>query len=223
MRLLLVEDDERVASFIRKGLEAERYTVDVAGDGELGLEMGLSKLHDLIILDINLPIRTGTQVCRELRQALVETPVLMLTARDSIADKVENLKSGADDYLTKPFAFEELVARVQALLRRPPAVELTPVLKVADLILDKNTHEVSRAGKRIEMTPTEFALLEYLMLHPGRVLSRSLLEEQVWNYHHDPSSNIVDVYVRRLRKKIDDGSDLKLFHTIRGIGYRLEG
>lgn len=221
MRLLLIEDDERVASFIRKGLEAERYTVDLASDGELGLEMGLSKLHDLILLDIMLPILNGTEVCRELRRASIETPILMLTAKDSVEDKVANLKTGADDYLTKPFAFEELLARIQALLRRPVAMELAPTLLVADLLLDKNTHEVSRAGKPIEMTPTEFALLEYLMLHPNRVLSRSLIEEQVWNYHHDPSSNIVDVYVRRLRQKVDEGSELKLIHTVRGIGYRL--
>lgn len=220
MRILLIEDDERVASFIRKGLEAERYTVDVANDGNLGLEMGLSKLHDLIVLDIMLPVLNGTEVCRELRRESIETPILMLTAKDSIEDKVANLKMGADDYLTKPFAFEELLARIQALLRRPVAMELAPTLKIADLVLDKNRHEVTRAGEPIEMTPTEFALLEYLMLHPNRVLGRSLIEEQVWNYHHDPSSNVVDVYIRRLRQKIDDASDSKLIHTVRGMGYR---
>lgn len=223
MRILLVEDDRRVASFIEKGLKAERYSVDVAADGAAGLEMGRSGLYDLVILDVLLPLYSGIEVCGKLREAGVKSPILMLTARDSVEDKVTGLRAGADDYLTKPFAFEELLARIEALLRRPAELELSPTLRVADLVLDKNTHQVSRAGKAISLTPTEFNLLEYLMRRPGRVLSRTLIEEQVWSYHHDPSSNIVDVYIRRLRQKIDDGFGAKLLHTVRGAGYRLGG
>ncbi|MFQ5931344.1 MAG: response regulator transcription factor [Nitrospiraceae bacterium] len=222
MRLLLVEDDRRVGQFIKKGLEAERYSVDVAADGEQGVEMGLSEPYDLIILDLILPVRSGIGVCRELRKEGIKSPILMLTARDSIEDKVTGFETGADDYLTKPFAFEELLARIQALLRRPAELELAPTLQVADLVLDKNTHEVRRAGKPIELTPTEFALLEYLMRRPNRVLSRTIIEEQVWSYHHDPSSNVVDVYVRRLRRKIDHGFEQQLIHTVRGAGYTIK-
>ncbi len=220
MRVLLVEDDVRVARFIRKGLMAERYAVDVAADGPNAIEMGLSGFYDVIILDVLLPVCDGLQVCRRLRAEGVKSPILMLTAKDAVEDKIGGLEVGADDYLTKPFAFEELLARLQALLRRPAELDISATLQVADLVLDKNTHEVTRAGKVIALTATEFGLLEYLMRRPGRVLSRTLIQEQVWSYHHDPSSNVVDVYIRRLRQKIDAGSARKLIHTVRGAGYR---
>ncbi len=220
MRVLLVEDDVRVARFIRKGLMAERYAVDVAADGPNAIEMGLSGFYDVIILDVLLPVCDGLQVCRRLRAEGVKSPILMLTAKDAVEDKIGGLQVGADDYLTKPFAFEELLARLQALLRRPAELDISATLQVADLVLDKNTHEVTRAGKVIALTATEFGLLEYLMRRPGRVLSRTLIQEQVWSYHHDPSSNVVDVYIRRLRQKIDAGSARKLIHTVRGAGYR---
>lgn len=221
MRLLLVEDDSRVSCFIRKGLEAERYQVESAADGLRGIEMGLSGIYDLILMDIILPDENGIEACRRLREKGIRTPIMMITARDSVEEKVRGLEAGADDYLTKPFAFEELLARVRALLRRPEELELEPVYKVGDLSLDRSAHEVSRAGRPVDLTPTEFALLELLMRHPGRVLSRTIIEEQVWGYEHDPSTNVVDVYIRRLRQKIDDASDRPLIHTIRGVGYQL--
>ena len=223
MRLLLVEDDSRVAKFIRKGLEAENYQVDVASDGELGVEMGLTDVHAVILLDVVLPRKSGVEVCRTLREQGVKTPILMLTAKDTLQDKLTGLGVGADDYLTKPFAFEELLARIQALLRRPQTLELAPTIQVADLALDKNTHKVHRAEVPIELTATEFALLEYLMRRPDRVLSRTLIQEQVWGYQHDPSSNVVDVYIRRLRNKIDREFTQQLIHTVRGAGYVLKG
>ncbi len=223
MRLLLVEDDSRVAKFIRKGLEAENYQVDVASDGELGVEMGVTDVHAVILLDVMLPRKSGVEVCRTLREQGVKTPILMLTAKDTLQDKLTGLGVGADDYLTKPFAFEELLARIQALLRRPQTLELAPTIQVADLALDKNTHKVHRAEVPIELTATEFALLEYLMRRPDRVLSRTLIQEQVWGYQHDPSSNVVDVYIRRLRNKIDREFNQQLIHTVRGAGYVLKG
>ena len=222
MRLLLIEDDRRVARFIQKGLEAERHRVELAATGPDGIEMGLTGVYDLILLDVILPGENGIEVCRRLRENQIKTPILMLTAKDSVEDKVTGLGVGADDYLTKPFAFEELLARIQALLRRPGELDISPILTVADLALDKNTHEVKRAGNVIELTATEFALLEYLMRRPNRVLSRTLIEEQVWDYHFDPSSNVVDVYIRRLRQKIDHGFPKPLIHTVRGAGYMLK-
>lgn len=222
MHLLLIEDDQRVARFIQKGLKAERYRVELATTGPVGIEMGLTGVYDLILLDLILPGETGIEVCRQLRENQIKTPILMLTAKDSVEDKVTGLGVGADDYLTKPFAFEELLARIQALLRRPGELDLLPTLTVADLALDKNTHEVKRAGNVIELTATEFALLEYLIRRPNRVLSRTLIEQQVWDYHFDPSSNVVDVYIRRLRQKIDDGFPQPLIHTVRGAGYMLK-
>lgn len=222
MHLLLIEDDQRVARFIQKGLKAERHRVELATTGPVGIEMGLTGVYDLILLDLILPGETGIEVCRQLRENQIKTPILMLTAKDSVEDKVTGLGVGADDYLTKPFAFEELLARIQALLRRPRELDLLPTLTVADLALDKNTHEVKRAGNVIELTATEFALLEYLIRRPNRVLSRTLIEEQVWDYHFDPSSNVVDVYIRRLRQKIDYGFPQPLIHTVRGAGYMLK-
>ena len=221
MRILLVEDDGKVASFIRKGMEEEGYAVDVAADGETGLQMGLDRLHDLVILDVMLPRKPGFQVVRELRQVKVATPVLMLTSRDTIEDKVQGLDAGADDYLTKPFAFAELLARVRALLRRG-AEARAPKLQVADLILDPATRSVTRSGRPITLTNREFALLEYLMRNAGRVLSRTMIADHVWDYNFDSGTNVIDVYVNYLRKKIDADREVKLLHTVRGAGYVLK-
>jgi heavy metal response regulator len=221
MRILLVEDDRKVASFIRRGLMEEGHAVDLAADGETGLAMALDRLHDLIILDVMLPGKPGFQVVRELRQAKVSTPVLLLTARDAVEDKVQGLDAGADDYLTKPFAFAELLARVRALLRR--GVEpRAPVLQVADLTLDPATRTVKRGGEAISLTNREFALLEYLLRNAGRVLTRTTIAEHVWDYSFDSTTNVIDVYVNYLRKKIDAGRDPKLIHTVRGVGYVLK-
>ena len=220
MRILLVEDDRKVASFIRKGLTEEGYAVDVAHDGEAGLFMGLDRLHDVIVLDVMLPGKPGFQVLRELRQAKVTTPVLLLTARDAVEDKVQGLDAGADDYLTKPFAFAELLARVRALLRRGKAAQ-APALQVADLILDPAARTVKRGGGTIPLTNREFALLEYFLRNPGRVLTRTMIAEHVWDYSFDAGTNVIDVYVNYLRKKVDAGREPKLIHTVRGVGYVL--
>lgn len=221
MRILLVEDDRKVASFIRKGLTEEGYAVDLAQDGETGLLMGLDRLHDVIVLDVLLPGKPGFQVVRELRQAKVTTPVLLLTARDAVEDKVQGLDAGADDYLTKPFAFAELLARVRALLRRGPAGQAA-VLRLADLSLDPATRMVKRGSETIPLTNREFALLEYFLRNPGRVLTRTMIAEHVWDYSFDAGTNVIDVYVNYLRKKIDAGREPKLIHTVRGAGYVLK-
>ncbi len=221
MRILLVEDDRKVASFIRKGLTEEGYAVDVASDGDTGLAMGLDRLHDVIVLDVMLPGKPGFQVVRELRQQRVDTPVLLLTAREAVEDKVQGLDAGADDYLTKPFAFAELLARVRALLRRGTAAR-TPALQFADLVLDPATRTLKRGGEAIPLTNREFALLEYFLRNPGRVLTRTMIAEHVWDYSFDPGTNVIDVYVNYLRKKIDTGRDRKLLHTVRGVGYVLK-
>ena len=220
MRILLVEDDRKVASFIRKGLTEEGYAVDVAHDGEAGLFMGLDRLHDVIVLDVMLPGKPGFQVLRELRQAKVITPVLLLTARDAVEDKVQGLDAGADDYLTKPFAFAELLARVRALLRRWNAAQAA-TLQVADLTLDPAARTVKRGGETIPLTNREFALLEYFLRNPGRVLTRTMIAEHVWDYSFDAGTNVIDVYVNYLRKKVDTGREPKLIHTVRGVGYVL--
>ena len=221
MRILVVEDDRKVASFIRKGLTEEGYAADVASDGETGLAMGLDRLHDVIVLDVMLPRKPGFQVVRELRQAKVTTPVLLLTARDAVEDKVQGLDAGADDYLTKPFAFAELLARIRALLRRGTTAR-APVLQIADLTLDPAVRTVTRGGEAISLTNREFALLEYLMRNTGRVLSRTMIAEHVWDYSFDSGTNVIDVYVNYLRKKIDAGRERKLIHTVRGVGYVLK-
>ena len=218
MRLLVVEDEKKVASFIRKGLEEEGYAVDLVSDGKTGLIMGLDGIHDLIILDINLPRLDGLSILRELRNKNVKTPVLLLTVRAAIEDKVIGLDTGADDYLTKPFAFQELLARVRALLRRRADAE-SPLLQVADLTLDPATRLVSRGDQKIELTAKEFALLSYFMRNPGRVLTRTMIAEHVWDYDFDPMTNVIDVYVNYLRKKIEAGGEEKLIHTVRGVGY----
>jgi heavy metal response regulator len=221
MRLLVVEDEKKVASFIKQGLEEEGYAVDVASDGEKGLEMALDGVHDLIILDISLPRVDGLRVLKRLRQQRVSIPVLLLTVRATIEDKVLGLDAGADDYLTKPFAFQELVARVRALMRRRTETE-PALLRVADLVLDPARRIVSRGGEKIELTAKEFALLEYFMRNPGRVLTRTQMIEHVWNYDFDTMTNIIDVYVNYLRKKVDSDREPKLIHTVRGVGYVLK-
>jgi heavy metal response regulator len=218
MRLLVVEDEKKVASFIKKGLEEEGYAVDLVSDGKTGLTMGLDGVHDLIILDLNLPRIDGLSVLQKLRKRKVATPVLLLTVRAAIEDKVIGLDTGADDYLTKPFAFQELLARVRALLRRRAEAE-SPLLQVADLTLDPATRLVSRGDEKIELTTKEFALLAYFMRNPGRVLTRTMIAEHVWDYDFDPMTNVIDVYVNYLRKKIDTGREAKLIHTVRGVGY----
>jgi heavy metal response regulator len=218
MRLLVVEDEKKVANFIKKGLQEEGYAVDLASDGKTGLTMGLDGVHDLIILDINLPRMDGLSVLQELRKKKVTTPVLLLTVRTAIEDKVIGLDTGADDYLTKPFAFQELLARVRALLRRRAEAE-SPLLQVADLTLDPATRFVSRGDEQIELTAKEFALLAYFMRNPGRVLTRTMIAEHVWDYDFDPMTNVIDVYVNYLRKKIEAGGEPKLIHTVRGVGY----
>ncbi|MEW5935388.1 MAG: response regulator transcription factor [Bacillota bacterium] len=221
MRLLVVEDEPGIAAFLRQGLTEEGYAVDVVGDGERAIEFALSVPYDAIILDILLPKKDGFQVCAELRRRGLRTPILMLTARGAVEDRVRGLDTGADDYLMKPFAFAELLARVRALLRRP-AVALPTLLQVGDLTLDPVTRRVERAGRPIELTPREFSLLELLMRHPGQVLSRTQIAEHVWNYNFFHQSNVVDVYVRYLRRKIDDGFQPRLIHTVRGAGYKIE-
>ena len=221
MRILVVEDDRKVAEFVRKGFEEEGYAVDIAADGETALAIGLDRLHDLIVLDIMLPKRPGLDVLRELRRAKITTPVILLTARDAVEDKVQGLDAGADDYLTKPFAFAELLARVRALLRRGAEARL-PQLQLADLVVDPATRVVRRGGEEIGLTNREFALLEYLMRNQGRVLTRTMIAEHVWDYSFDSSTNVIDVYVNYLRKKIDARWEPKLLHTVRGVGYVLK-
>jgi DNA-binding response OmpR family regulator len=220
MRLLLIEDERKVADVVARGLRAERFAVDIAYDGDSGWEMAANVDYDLILLDLMLPGLSGTELLRRLRRKGSKAPVLVLTARDATKDKVENFEAGADDYLTKPFAFAELLVRVKALLRRPP-VSHDHVLRIADLEIDRLTQQVKRAGKRIDLTSKEYALLEYLASHAGRVLSRTMIIEHVWDESFEGLTNIVDVYVRHLREKIDEPHERKLLGTVRGVGYCL--
>lgn len=222
MQILVIEDEPQIASFIRKGLEAENYQVQVCHTGEHGVETCRKRGFDLIILDLMLPDISGEAVCKRLRKMNVKTPILALTAKSNLEDKVKTLNLGADDYLTKPFAFEELLARIKALLRRTPDKFISHTLKIADLRLDSRTREVKRGGKSLKLTAKEFSLLEYLLHHPQRVLSRSELLQKVWGLNFDPSSNIVDVYIRYLRQKIDSGFKKKLIHTVQGVGYQIK-
>ncbi len=221
MRVLVVEDEKKLAGFIKRGLKEKKYAVDAAHDGDEGLFLAEVNPYDLIILDVMLPKKDGISICRELRKNGNTTPVLLLTARDDVEDKIAGLDSGADDYLTKPFAFGELLARVRALLRRKDNVKTTR-LTVADLELDQLTHKVTRAGKEVELTSTEYALLEYLMLNAGQVVTRTMISEHVWSDDLDAFSNVVNVYISYLRKKIDNGAKKKLIHSIRGTGYSLK-
>jgi heavy metal response regulator len=221
MRILVVEDEKKVAGFIKQGLEEEGYAIDVAFDGSEGLLMALDGVHDLIILDINLPKLDGLRVLQEFRKNQGKTPVLLLTVRAAIEDKVLGLDTGADDYLTKPFSFQELLARIRALLRRRVEAE-PPLIQVADLSLDPARRVVSRGTEKIDLSTKEFALLDYFMRNPGRVLTRTMIAEHVWDYDFDPLTNIIDVYVNYLRKKIDAGREPKLLQTVRGVGYVLQ-
>jgi DNA-binding response OmpR family regulator len=220
MHILLVEDNRRLSESLRKTLEEDGYAVDPAYDGLDGEEMGQVAGYDIIILDIMLPGKNGLEVCRELRNRRVSTPILMLTARDALDDRVQGLDSGADDYLVKPFEVDELRARIRALLRRD-STSKTGSLQVADLVLDPAAHTVQRAGQLIELTAKEFSLLEYLMRHPNHLVTREMAEGHLWSYDHVVASNVVDVYIRRLRSKIDEPSPVKLLETVRGAGYRL--
>ena len=218
MKILVIEDDRTVGQYVKHGLEEQRFTADLVDDGLEGLRVASTGHYDVIVLDLRLPGMTGTEIVRTLRDRGVATPVLMLTAQDSVEFKVAGLRAGADDYVTKPFSFEELLARVEALSRRPR--EVAPaVLTVDDLTLDVGAREVRRGGQRLDLTPKEYLVLEYLMRHPGRVMSRTLITEYVWDYHFDPGTNIVDVVINRLRKKVDAGAAKKLIHTVRGVGY----
>ena len=218
MRILLVEDEKKVASFVKKGLEEEYHSVDVAFDGKNGLHLALTGEHDLIILDIMLPYKDGFSVLKEIRKEKISTPVLFLTAKDTVSDKVQGLDIGADDYLPKPFAFEELLARVRALLRRhSPEKDL--ILKVLDLSLNTQTHSVIRNNIEIKLTPKEYSILEYLVRNKNRVISRTLLAEHVYDYHFDTNTNVLDVYINKLRNKIDKNSESPVIQTIRGVGY----
>lgn len=220
MRILVVEDERKVAEMVSRGLRAERYAVDAAGTGEAAWEMAAATNYDLVILDLGLPDMDGRVLLQRLRSQKAEVPILILSARDSTASKVETFESGADDYLTKPFAFAELTVRVRALLRRGP-INQVQVRWVADLEIDLLHQQVKRAGRRIELTPKEYALLEYLSANPRRVVSRTMIMEHVWDQSFEGLTNIVDVYVRHLRAKVDDPFPVKLIRTVRGVGYRL--
>ncbi len=219
MRILIVEDEQKVSDFIRRGLKEEGYAVDAAFDGEQGLFLASTNPYDLILLDLMLPKLDGLTLCRKLRrEEKNQTPVIMLTAKDEVRDKVKGLDSGADDYLTKPFSFEELLARIRAVLRKGSRQQQN-LLQVADLVLDPLSHKVTRAGKEIQLTAKEFSLLEYFMRNPGAVVTRTMISEHVWDINFDTFTNVIDVYVNYLRKKIDAGRPTSLIQTVRGRGY----
>lgn len=222
MRILLVEDEKRLASFIQRGLKEEHFAVDIAYDAEKAMEMVSINPYDLMILDVMLPEKDGLTLCREFRAKKINVPILMLTAKSGVKDRVAGLNTGADDYLGKPFEFEELLARIQALLRRNRN-DKTTLLKTGDLELDQLTHKVHRSGKEIELTSKEYALLEYFMLHAGQTVTRTMISEHVWNESFDTFTNVIDVYVNYLRNKIDKGFDKPLIQTLRGTGYILKG
>ena len=221
MRMLLVEDEKKVSDLVARALRQERYAVDVADDGKQGWELAQAYDYDLIILDLMLPGLPGEELLKRIRRRNLEVPILILTARDATEDKVHNFEAGADDYLTKPFAFAELVMRVKALLRRGPVTRAS-VVRVADLEVDRLTQQVRRGGRRIDLTPKEYALLEYLASSPGRVFSRTMIIEHVWDQSFEGLTNIVDVYVRHLRSKVDDPFAVKLIRTVRGVGYSVQ-
>jgi len=221
MTILVVEDEIKITRFIKKGLEMEHYTVDTAYDGEEALEKGEINDYDLIILDIMLPKLDGIEVTEKLRGKKIETPIIMLTARDTVDDRIRGLDAGADDYLIKPFAFGELIARIRALLRREKSVKSTR-LQVGDLILDPATHEVFRNSKEVPLSSKEYRLLDYMMRRPGHVCTRTMIGEHIWGYNFKDDSNVIDVYISYLRKKIDKGFNSKLIHTVRDVGYKIQ-
>lgn len=221
MRVLLVEDEARIAAFIRKGLQEEQYVVDVTVDGDAALDFAAAAEYDLIILDVMLPRRDGFSVCKEIRRRGMKTPVLMLTARDAVDDRVRGLDVGADDYLVKPFAFKELLARLRALARRPAETQSLQY-QIGDLTLDTVTHQITRARQVIDLSAREYRLLEFLLRHRGQPLTRAQIAEGVWGYDFDAQSNVVDVYIRYLRRKVDDAFETKLIQTVRGVGYKIE-
>lgn len=221
MRILIVEDEDKIADFIKRGLKENKFAVDVAKDGEEGLYLSDINTYDLIVLDLILPKIDGITVCKQIRGKKNSTPILILTARNQVNDRIKGLNAGADDYLAKPFAFTELLARVRALLRRQRE-DKNDVLKLADLEINQLTHEAMRAGKRITLTAKEYALLEYLVLHSGQVVTRTMISEHVWNEDFHSLSNVIDVHIRYLRKKVDSGFKKQLIHTLRGTGYILK-
>lgn len=222
MKILLVEDDPRIVDFLERGLAAEGYLVASVSDGNEALKLGASSDIDLIILDLMLPNIDGSELCRQWRAGNIETPILMLTAMDQVDNKVEGLRIGADDYMTKPFSFEELLARVEALLRRRSRYTAeTSTIEIGDLVLDRDTHEVRKSGQTIDLTPKEFLLLEYLMSRPGKVVSRTKIVDRVWGYDTDPLTNIVDVHIRNIRKKLGKNNRDPIIQTVRGFGYKL--
>ena len=222
MRILIVEDEKKLANIVARGLKAEGFAVDIVANGKEGLEFFTSYKYDIVILDIMLPIMTGSELLAEIRKADKQVPILMLTARDTIADKAKHFEAGADDYLIKPFAFAELLMRMRALLRRTPTQQPN-IIKIADLEIDRLSHQVKRAGKNIELSSKEYSLLEYMVQNSGQVLSRTMILENVWDQSFEGMTNIVDVYVYQLRSKIDDSSPEKLIKTIRGVGYIING
>lgn len=222
MRILLVEDDTKIASFINKGLKAAGYAVDTAGDGEKGLRLALTQPYDAAVIDIMLPKMDGLSLIETMRKGKIRTPVLTLSAKGSIEDRVKGLQAGSDDYLIKPFAFSELLARVQALIRRSSGLSEPTSLHVSDLSMNLLTREVTRGGNSIELQPVEFSLLEYLLRNSGRVVSKTMIMEHVWNYNFDPQTNVVEARICRLRDKVDRGYDKNLIHTVRGVGYVLK-
>ena len=221
MHILLIEDDRTIATYLRSGLEEHGYAVDVAYTGVEALEWAKGGIFDLMVLDIMIPPPDGITVCRELRAQGNDTPILMLTARDTVNDRIIGLDAGADDYLIKPFAIKELLARLRALTRRSPGISKTPVLQFSDLSLDDRTLQVTRAGQVIDLTVKEYAVLECLMRAAGNILTREVIANHVWSYNVEHESNVIDVYIRNLRRKVDDPHPLKLIHTVRGMGYRL--
>jgi heavy metal response regulator len=222
MKILLVEDDRNIVRFVKKGLLENSFSVEVATNGEEGLNAILHMKYDLIVLDILLPKMDGVEVLKRLRGVGIQTPVVFLTAKDSVSDIVQGLNFGADDYLTKPFSFNELVARIQAILRRDKAVSPPSRLQTANLVLEPDGHRVFRGKIRIELTPKEYALLEFFMRHPGQIITRTMISEKIWDYHFDTSTNVIDVHVSNLRNKVDKNFEPKLLHTVKGVGYVLE-
>jgi len=222
MKILLIEDDRGIVRFVKKGLMENDFSVDTASDGEAGLSSALLKRYDVIILDIMLPKMDGTEILRRLRGTGVQTPVIFLTARDTERDIVHGLNLGADDYIVKPFSFNELLARVRAIARRGKMVAFSSQLQVANLILELDGHQVSRDRTKIDLTPKEYGILEFLMRHPGEIITRTMITEKIWDYQFDAGTNVIDVHVSHLRNKIDKEFEPKLLHTVKGVGYVLE-